>query len=123
MNKTTRHLKGHKEKIIPAFIKSIRVNTTTDKEFNLEIRLTSGKDEYIISSIKATEINLSLLWYMYETNEKIEITRINVGDYIIMIVLGLYIALIQTDDYLWSDINSLDLDLEDEDENENEMED
>ena len=119
MNNTTSNLTGHKIETLSAFIKSIRINTTTDKEFDVEIRLTNEQDEYIISSIKSSEINLALLWYVYETNEKIEITRINVGDYIIMIVLGLYIALIQTDDYLWSDIISLDL----ENEIESEMED
>lgn len=109
MYRTRRYLTGQSAETVTAFIKEIKVDTITDKEYGVEIRLVNGQDEYIVSSIKASESNLDLLWYIYESNELIEITKINIGEYIIMRVLGLYASLIQTDDNLWSDINSLDL--------------
>lgn len=115
MDKTRRYLTGHKVETLPTFIKSISVNNIDDKEFGVEIRLINGQDEYIVSSIKASESNLDLLRYIYESNEVIEITKIYIGEYIIIKVLGLYAALIKINDYLWCDINSLDLEDEMED--------
>lgn len=115
MDKTRRYLTGHKVETLPTFIKSISVNTIDDKEFGVEIRLINGQDEYIVSSITVSESNLDLLWYIYESNEIIEITKIYIGEYIIIKVLGLYVALIKINDCLWCDINSLDLEDEMED--------
>lgn len=115
MDKTRRYLTGHKVETLPTFIKSISVNNIDDKEFGVEIRLINGQDEYIVSSITVSESNLDLLWYIYESNEIIEITNIYIGEYIIIKVLGLYVALIKINDCLWCDINSLDLEDEMED--------
>lgn len=115
MDKTRRYLTGHKVETLPTFIKSISVNNIDDKEFGVEIRLINGQDEYIVSSITVSESNLDLLWYIYESNEIIEITKIYIGEYIIIKVLGLYVALIKINDCLWCDINNLDLEDEMED--------
>lgn len=74
----------------------------------------NNENIYQIGNIEASEHNVELLWELYDTNTIIEVEMINMQNYSILRVLGLFVAITQINDNLWVDIDSLDLEDESE---------
>lgn len=104
-----RYLESDKSEIKVGYITQIDVNTidneTNQVEIRLEIRDNDKTNVYNINSIKASENNLSVLWNIYDNNEQVEVVIINRDNYLILKLLGLYVTLLQVDEWLWLDIN------------------
>ena len=104
-----RYLESDKSEIKVGYITQIDVNTidneTNQVEIRLEIRDNDKTNVYNINSIKASENNLSVLWNIYDNNEQVEVVIINRDRYLILKLLGLYVTLLQVNEWLWLDIN------------------
>lgn len=93
-----------KVEIKKAFIDKIDIVENNRGELLLKIEISIDKIKYIISNIKASEWNMSLLWRLRDTYESIDVTMVDKEDYIILIMLGQYVALIETEDNTYIDV-------------------
>ena len=114
MGKPRQYLTRPAMKTVETFIKNINVDTINDDKSDIILELMNNETIYQIGNIEASEHNVDLLWELYDTNTIIEVEMVNMQNYSILRVLGLYVAIIQINDNLWVDIDSLDLEDESE---------
>lgn len=114
MSKPRQYLTRPAMEMVQAFIKNINVDTINDDKSDIILELMNNETIYQIGNIEASEHNVDLLWELYDTNTIIEVEMVNMQNYSILRVLGLYVAIIQINDNLWVDIDSLDLEDESE---------
>lgn len=87
------------------FISEIALTEIETDNPNLEVVLSNNKERYMIGSIRVSENNLELLRRIYENNEEIECGVLEVGEYIILNALGMFISLVKIEDNIWYDLN------------------